>query len=52
MRSLIKPFLRGLCRILFRSGSRADRDIESDRLLVVANHESFLDGLLLGLFLR
>lgn len=52
MRSLIKPFLRGLCRILFRVRVEGlTRDIESDRLLVVANHESFLDGLLLGLFL-
>ena len=42
--------LRGLAALLFRvrvSGLPA----ETPRLLVVANHESFLDGLLLGLFL-
>lgn len=52
MRSLIKPLLRGLCRILFRVRVEGlTREFAAKRLLVVANHESFLDGLLLGLFL-
>ncbi len=52
MRSLIKPVLRGLCRVLFRVRVEGlTRGFDAGRLLVVANHESFLDGLLLGLFL-
>ncbi|MBF0341982.1 MAG: bifunctional acyl-ACP--phospholipid O-acyltransferase/long-chain-fatty-acid--ACP ligase [Magnetococcales bacterium] len=52
MRPVIRFFLRWLARILFRvrvEGSCAGLD--QSRLLIVANHESFLDGLLLGLFL-
>ena len=52
MRSLIRAVLRALFQLLFRvhvTGLRSDLDTR--RLLVVANHESFLDGLLLGLFL-
>ncbi len=52
MRKLIRVVLRTLFQALFRvrvTGLRADMDTR--RLLVVANHESFLDGLLLGLFL-
>ncbi len=52
MRSLIKPLLRGVCRLLFRVRVEGlTREFAAQRLLVVANHESFLDGLLLGLFL-
>ncbi len=52
MRKLMRVVLRALFQGMFRvrvTGLRAD--IDSRRLLVVANHESFLDGLLLGLFL-
>ena len=41
-----------LCKILFRVEVRGLENVPNeDRLLIVANHESFLDGLLLGLFL-
>jgi acyl-[acyl-carrier-protein]-phospholipid O-acyltransferase / long-chain-fatty-acid--[acyl-carrier-protein] ligase len=56
MRQLFKPLLRILARLLFRIDLRglnqehADRFADS-RLLIVANHESFIDGLLIGLFL-
>lgn len=51
MRSFIKAILRSLAALLFRVrliGTPAERN---ERLLIIANHESFLDGLLLGLFL-
>ena len=50
---LIRPLLRLLARLLFRVEVRNphDTDFHAPRLLIVANHESFLDGLLLGLFL-
>ena len=44
--------LRNLCRVVFRvQCSGSIQQPANGRLLVVANHESFLDGLLLGLFL-
>lgn len=52
MKSLMRTLLRVLLRILFRvrvEGQLAE--FRQDRLLIVANHESFLDGLLLALFL-
>ncbi len=52
MRIALRVLLRLLARILFRVKVRGDMlGFDSRRLLVVANHESFLDGLLLGLFL-
>lgn len=52
MRKLLRPLLRGLARLLFRLEVDArEADFNHQRLLVVANHESFLDGLLVGLFL-
>lgn len=52
MRSLLKPLLRILFRLLFRIHVHgAMPAAQRGSLLVVANHESFLDGLLLGLFL-
>jgi len=52
MRELLRPLLRGLAMLLFRVDVRfRQADFSASRLLVVANHESFLDGLLLGLFL-
>ncbi|BAL22624.1 bifunctional acyl-ACP--phospholipid O-acyltransferase/long-chain-fatty-acid--ACP ligase [Azoarcus sp. KH32C] len=51
LRPLIKLVLRGLARILFRVRVIGTAPAETGRLLVIANHESFLDGLLLGLFL-
>ncbi|MDR1995387.1 1-acyl-sn-glycerol-3-phosphate acyltransferase, partial [Azonexus sp.] len=58
MFALFRLLLRGLMRFLFRVRVRGLEQAlaagvhgESQRLLVVANHESFLDGILLGLFL-
>lgn len=51
-RRVMKPLLRGVARVLFRVRLRGDAAaFSASRLLIVANHESFLDGLLLGLFL-
>ncbi len=52
MKSLLRILLRGVARVLFRVRVRGlGATLPDGRLLVVANHESFLDGLLLGLFL-
>lgn len=51
MRHIARFILAFVCRLLFRIRPPAALPVNRDRLLVVANHESFLDGLLLGLFL-
>lgn len=52
MRSIIRFILRNLFQLLFRVRvSGLDKNIDTSKLLVIANHESFLDGLLLGLYL-
>lgn len=52
MLSVFKTVLRWLCRILFRVRVEGDLQVfDHPRTLIVANHESFLDGVLLGLFL-
>jgi len=49
---MLKVFLRLICRLLFRVEVRGNSPLSTPgKLLVIANHESFLDGLLLGLFL-
>ena len=49
---MIAAVLRIICKILFRVEVRGVENIpKEDGLLIVANHESFLDGLLLGLFI-
>ncbi len=49
---MVVSILRGMCRLLFGVRVTGLQHIpQEDRLLIVANHESFLDGLLLGLFL-
>lgn len=49
---MFKVLLRTLFRLVFRLKVEGDpRSLNDPRVLVVANHESFLDGLLLGLFL-
>jgi acyl-[acyl-carrier-protein]-phospholipid O-acyltransferase/long-chain-fatty-acid--[acyl-carrier-protein] ligase len=50
--SFFKPAFRAVLRLLFRvelSGSGSE--FSNERTLIVANHESFLDGLLLAVFL-
>jgi len=51
MRSFIKAVLRALSVLIFRVRVNGHPPASPDRLLIVANHESLLDGLLLGLFL-
>jgi len=49
---LLKASMRAVTRLLFRVQLRGDgAAFLNPRTLIVANHESFLDGLLLGLFL-
>lgn len=51
-RSPMKRLLRLVARLLFRVQVRGEGGaFSSDRLLIVANHESLIDGLLLALFL-
>lgn len=52
MRSVFRFFLRLIARVFYRVNLKSDpAHFSAERLLIVANHESFLDGLLLGLFL-
>jgi acyl-[acyl-carrier-protein]-phospholipid O-acyltransferase/long-chain-fatty-acid--[acyl-carrier-protein] ligase len=51
LRNLLKPVLRLVARLLFRVRVTGILPTPPERLLVIANHESFLDGVLLGLFL-
>ncbi|GAB4061229.1 bifunctional acyl-ACP--phospholipid O-acyltransferase/long-chain-fatty-acid--ACP ligase [Uliginosibacterium sediminicola] len=51
LRLSLKFVLRQLTGLLFRVQLRGDADLQAERLLIIANHESFLDGLLLGLWL-
>lgn len=49
---MLKLLLRAVLRPLFRVRVTGDPSVlHNPRTLIVANHESFLDGLLLGLFL-
>lgn len=49
---MLASILRLISKILFRVEVRGLENLPAeDRLLIVANHESFLDGLLLGLFI-
>ncbi len=49
---MLASLLRLISKILFRVEVRGLENVPpEDRLLIVANHESFLDGLLLGLFI-
>ena len=52
MRIIIKLLLRVLFTLLFRVRVRGGwQALQQERVLVVANHESFLDGMLLGVFM-
>ncbi len=49
---MVAALLKFVCRIIFRVQITGISNIPKDgKLLIIANHESFLDGLLLGLFL-
>lgn len=49
---MIASILRFVCKILFRVNIHGLENVPKENgLLIIANHESFLDGLLLGLFL-
>ncbi|HSH86498.1 MAG TPA: bifunctional acyl-ACP--phospholipid O-acyltransferase/long-chain-fatty-acid--ACP ligase [Methylophilus sp.] len=49
---MLVSILRVLCRLVFRVRVAGLEHIPSeDRLLIIANHESLLDGMLIGLFL-
>lgn len=51
MSELLRQALLALARLLFRLKIKGDPAVRAERLLIVANHESLLDGLLLGLIL-
>ena len=52
MKAVLKLLLRETFRILFRVAVEGNREaFRAERLLIVANHQSFLDGIFLGLFL-
>lgn len=52
MKSFIRIILRNVFQLLFRVRVVGlNKNIDTRRLLVIANHESFLDGMLLGLYL-
>ena len=53
LKTLLRPILRLLTRLLYRVKLRNPHNtrLDAERLLIVANHESLLDGLLLGLYL-
>ena len=49
---MLPSILRFVCKLLFKVQVRGLENIPAkDGILIVANHESFLDGFLLGLFL-
>ena len=57
MKNIIAPIVKAICSVLFRVNLTGDLDkivrTQSNvGRLIVANHESFIDGLLLGLYLR
>ncbi len=52
MKNLIRSFLRLFIGALYRVKVAGNLSgLQAERLLIVANHQSFLDGLMLGLFL-
>ena len=49
---MLKTLLRSVMRWLFKVEVRGKaEELRAERLLIIANHQSFLDGFLLGLFL-
>lgn len=49
---MIRAILKMICRLVFHVQVSCLANVPKEKkLLIIANHESFLDGLLLGLFL-
>ena len=49
---MLKSIVRALLKVLFRVRVEGDAShFSQPRLLIIANHQSFLDGLILGAFL-
>ena len=49
---MLKSIVRALLKVLFRVRVEGDTNhFSQPRLLIIANHQSFLDGLILGAFL-
>ena len=49
---MFKAFMRSIFKLLFRVEVSGDKStFINPRTLIVANHESFIDGLLLGLMM-
>lgn len=48
---MIKGLLRGLMKWLFKVEVESQANFKNERTLIIANHQSFIDGLLIGLFL-
>ena len=51
MRGFIRWILSRVFQILFRVRIEGLKKLDASRLMIIANHESFLDGLFLGLYL-
>lgn len=52
-RRVVKATIRGVLSVLYRVKLTGDfsQTVKHEKLLIIANHESFLDGLLLGVYL-
>ena len=48
---MLKNILKSLMKIIYKVEVKNDAKFDSDRTLIIANHQSFIDGLLIGLFL-